>query len=213
MSIETAPTPNRADRRRQRTRQALVDAALVFLSEGRTNVSIQEITDAADVGFGSFYNHFESKDELFEAALVQVLQSYVEVRDTVAAGLEDPAEIFTVSYRMTGRLAHSHPELARVLLNTGTKALVHEAGLAPRARADIAAAVEAGRFHVEDVELAFMAAGSAMLGLMQLLESTPDADAGALTDHMTVLVLRMLGVSKRDATRLCQRPLPVETLP
>ena len=28
-----------------------------------------EITQAADVGMGSFYNHFESKDELFEAAV------------------------------------------------------------------------------------------------------------------------------------------------
>jgi AcrR family transcriptional regulator len=213
MSVEAVPPPNRAARRKRRTRQALVDAALVFLSEGRPNVSIQEITDAADVGFGSFYNHFESKDQLFEAALVQVLQSYVEMRDIVAAGLEDPAEIFTVSYRMTGRLAHSHPELARVLLNTGTKALIHEAGLAPRARADIAAGVEAGRFHVDDVELAFMAAGSAMLGLMQLLQNSPDADAGSLTDGMALLVLRMLGVSKRDATRLCQRPLPAEPLP
>jgi len=28
--------------------------------------SIQEITDTADIGFGSFYNHFESKDQLFQ---------------------------------------------------------------------------------------------------------------------------------------------------
>ena len=27
---------------------------------------VLEITQAADVGMGSFYNHFESKEELFE---------------------------------------------------------------------------------------------------------------------------------------------------
>ena len=208
MTASPAAPRSRVDRRKQRTRQALVDAAQQLLADGRTNVSIQEITDAADVGFGTFYNHFESKEELFEVALAHTLQSYVDLRDTVVAGIEDPAEIFTVSFRMTGRLQKEHPELVRVLLNTGPRALVHDAGLAPRARRDIAAAKEAGRFDVGDVDLAFMAAGGAMLGLLQLLESDPEADVAAMTDEMTYSVLRMFGMNKRDATRLCRRPLP-----
>ena len=71
-----ADVPTRVDRRKERTRNALLGAARQFLSEGRTNVSIQEITDAADVGFGSFYNHFESKDALFEAAVGSTLHAY-----------------------------------------------------------------------------------------------------------------------------------------
>ena len=143
MTVQVTTPPNRVDRRKQRTRSALLRAARRLLAEDRTNVSIQEITDAADVGFGSFYNHFESKDELFEAAVTQTLQAYVDLRDAVVAGYDDPAEIFTVSFRMTGRLQQQHPELVRVLLNTGPRILVHDAGLAPRARKDIAAAKEA----------------------------------------------------------------------
>ena len=124
------------------------------------------------------------------------------------AGYDDPAEIFTVSFRMTGRLHQQHPELVRVLLNTGPKILVHDVGLAPRARQDISAAKDAGRFDLENVDLALMAAGGAMLGLLQLLESQPDADAAALTDQMTFSVLRMFGMTKRQATALCSRPLP-----
>ena len=30
---------------------------------------ILEITQAADVGMGSFYNHFETKEQLFDAAV------------------------------------------------------------------------------------------------------------------------------------------------
>ena len=58
-----AATPGtRLDRRKARTRQALVDAAVQLIAEGRgERASIQEITDAADIGFGSFYNHFDSK--------------------------------------------------------------------------------------------------------------------------------------------------------
>jgi AcrR family transcriptional regulator len=210
MTEQPTRSPNRVDRRKQRTRSALLKAARRLLAEGRTNVSIQEITDAADVGFGSFYNHFESKDELFEAAVTQTLKAYVDLRDGVVAGYDDPAEIFTVSFRMTGRLQKHHPELVRVLLNTGPRILVHDAGLAPRARQDIAAAKEAGRFDVDNVDLALMAAGGAMLGLLQLLESQPDADTAALTDQMTFAVLRMFGMTKREATKLCSRPLPPE---
>jgi AcrR family transcriptional regulator len=208
MAVGVTESGSRVDRRKQRTRRALVDAAQQVLAEGRTNISIQELTEAADVGFGSFYNHFESKEQLFEVALAQALQSYVELRDAVVAGLDDPAEIFAVSFRMTGRLQRERPDLVRVLLNTGPRALVHEAGLAPRARKDIAAAQASGRFDLNDVDLAFMAAGGAMLGLLQLLESQPEADAGRMADEMTFAVLRMFGMTKRDATRLCNRPLP-----
>ena len=37
---------------------------------------ILEITQAADVGMGSFYNHFESKEQLFEAAVEAVMDAY-----------------------------------------------------------------------------------------------------------------------------------------
>ena len=93
-----------------------------------------------------------------------------------------------------------------MLLNTGPRVLVHDAGLAPRARRDIAAAKEAGRFDVDNVDLALMAAGGAMLGLLQLLESQPDADAAALTDQMTFSVLRMFGMTKREASQALQPP-------
>ncbi len=54
---------NRLDRRKARTRQALIDAAVQLIAEGRgERASIQEITEAADIGFGSFYNHFASKE-------------------------------------------------------------------------------------------------------------------------------------------------------
>ena len=45
-----------------RTRQALIDAAVRLIAEGRgERASIAEITDEADIGFGSFYNHFDSR--------------------------------------------------------------------------------------------------------------------------------------------------------
>ena len=61
---------DRNDRRRARTRRALLDAARrVIGRQGVENVTIQEITDEADVGFGSFYNHFATKEDLLQELL------------------------------------------------------------------------------------------------------------------------------------------------
>ncbi|MGK0338981.1 MAG: AcrR family transcriptional regulator, partial [Candidatus Azotimanducaceae bacterium] len=50
--------PTRLVRKRERTRQALIEAAAVLVDErGHERISIQDITDKADVGLGTFYNY------------------------------------------------------------------------------------------------------------------------------------------------------------
>ena len=86
MSEVATPEPNRLDRRKARTRAALIRAAQMLIAEGRTNVPILEITQAADVGMGSFYNHFETKEELFEAAVEAVMDGYGQLLDDLTNG-------------------------------------------------------------------------------------------------------------------------------
>ncbi len=61
-SAAGTPKVSRLDRRKARTRQALIDAAVRLIAEGRGDrASIAEITEEADIGFGSFYNHFDAR--------------------------------------------------------------------------------------------------------------------------------------------------------
>ena len=206
---ETPTQPaNRLDRRKARTRAALIRAAQTLIAQGRTNVPILEITQAADVGMGSFYNHFETKEQLYEAAVEAVMDAYGQLLDQVTAGIEDPAEVFASSFRLTGRLHRREPELSRVLLNNLPRLLSADDGLAPRARRDIAAAVDAGRFDVADVDVAVTIAAGALLALGQLLHDQPDRDVEQTTDRMTEDLLRMFGASRQQARRICSLPLP-----
>ena len=91
MSQTPTPTENRLDRRKARTRAALIRAAQNLIAQGRTNVPILEITQAADVGMGSFYNHFETKEELFDAAVEDALDSFGAAMDQSTAGIDDAA--------------------------------------------------------------------------------------------------------------------------
>jgi AcrR family transcriptional regulator len=149
---------SRLDRRKARTRQALIDAAVRLIGEGRGDrASIQEITEAADIGFGSFYNHFDSKEQLFQTASEEVLERWGQMIDRATAGVGDQAERFAVGLRITGRLGWTHPDIAGFLTGSGLDVLDIPTGLAPRALRDIQAGQEAGRFTVPDAEIALRA--------------------------------------------------------
>jgi AcrR family transcriptional regulator len=205
--LSDAPV-NRLERRKQRTRAALIKAAQAFIAEGKVNVPVLEITQAADVGMGSFYNHFESKEQLFEAAVAEVLESHGALLDHLTSSIDDPAETFACSFRLTGRLFRRRPQESRILLANGMALLSSDLGLAPRALRDIEAAVGAGRFTVDDPELALSVAGGALLGLGNLLRSQPDRDDAAAADIVTEDVLRLFGLPADEAREICRRPLP-----
>ncbi|HTF49787.1 MAG TPA: TetR/AcrR family transcriptional regulator [Pseudonocardia sp.] len=208
MPRKAESSQTRPERRRAQTRAALVRAAQRLLAAGTPNVSVLEITNLADVGMGSFYNHFQSKEELYAAAIDASLEAHGNLLDALTADLDDPAERFARSFRLTGRLNKRYPELTQVMRNHGLAMIVADQGLAPRALRDITAATQAGRFHVRDPELAVVAAGGALLGLSQLLHSQPERDDAEATDLMAQDVLRMFGVPAEDAHEICTRPLP-----
>ena len=173
-STNGALPTNRLDRRKARTRQALVDAAVRLIAEGRgERASVQEITEAADIGFGSFYNHFESKEQLFETASSEVLERWAQVLDRACVGISDPAEVLSHSLRISARLGCTHPDVGRFITGAGLDLLDAPGGLAPRALRDIQAGQAAGQFTVRDAGVALGAVAGGLIGLLRMHQSDP----------------------------------------
>ena len=205
-----APGPNRLDRRKARTRGALIAAAREMLaSRDPAEVSIQEITEAADVGFGSIYNHFDSKAELFDAALAEAMEELGQLLDDVTRNIDDPAQVFATAVRITARLPKTHPQLAKIVLRTGLPYLTSEQGLTPRALRDLQQAKRAGRFAIDDSHVALACTGGALLGVLQLTSTQgkpPAIDRAA--DELAVNLLRMFGVPHDEARTIACSKLP-----
>lgn len=200
--------PSGQTARRERTRNALVSAALGLLEEGRNSATIEEITRRAGVGFGSFHNHFSSREELFTEAVLVVLDRYAEVLQTATADLSDPAERFAASFRLVGRLTRQEPDLLAPLSTIGTDALLIERGLRVVALADLRDGVSSGRFADVEPETLLVAVGGTLLGLVRLLQHEPERDAESTTDQITERVLCMLGIGADEARLLVSQPLP-----
>ena len=199
---------NRLERRKQRTRAALIRAAQAFIAAGKLSVPVLEITQAADVGMGSFYNHFDSKEALFDAAVDEVLDAHGALVDHLTSAIDDAAEVFACSFRLTGRLFRRRPQESRIVLANGMTMLSSERGLAPRALRDIEAATRAGRFQVDDPELALAVAGGALLGLGHLLLNQPERDDSQAADGLTENMLHLFGMPADEAQEICRRPVP-----
>jgi AcrR family transcriptional regulator len=208
-SERPAAQGRKVDPRRARTRAALVSAAQQFLADGRVEVSIQEITETAGVGFGSFYNHFENKDQLWGAAVSDTLRVHGEFVAALTADIDDPAEVFCVGMRLTGRLQREFPHLARVLIHTDPATLMADrGGLIAHAERDLEAAIACGRFDLTDTDFAIHLTAGALQAIVAMLDARPELDADAVADEFAVRILRAFGLSAADAAALVARPLP-----
>src|ERR1700687_2834231 len=74
--------PDPRPRRSAETRERLFRAALdLFAKKGFAETTVEDITEAADVGKGTFFNYFPSKDHIlvaFSEMQLAKLQSAVE---------------------------------------------------------------------------------------------------------------------------------------
>ncbi len=104
----TSPVPgavrgearSKVDPRVQRSREALVEAALQeFLREGYRDASLDDIAGRADVAKRTIYNVFADKEALFRAVLAEAMDTAERFSAEVVAHLGDDTEDFEQELR------------------------------------------------------------------------------------------------------------------
>lgn len=101
-----ARLPSRRERHSAAVRQRLFDAAMHLVAEhGFQATTVEEITQAADVGKGTFFNYFPSKEELlnsFGEIRLGKVRAALEAAEEGRESIKNPAAPRTDSGRRSG---------------------------------------------------------------------------------------------------------------
>jgi AcrR family transcriptional regulator len=204
----TSPSQNApADgltRRSRRTRRDLLAAARALLEEqGVTALTAKAVTDRADVGYGTFYHHFESTEALLTAGIEDSMREFAAEMELGFADADDKAWVFTASMSNTFRMLAAHPALGWMLERPQVLAACLLEACGPFARRDVGAMIAAG---IIEPEAAYGVGYFEwiLVGALADVSKNPkrirEIEAGLLS-----LVLRALGVEKKKAAELITR--------
>jgi AcrR family transcriptional regulator len=109
--------PDRRQRRSTETRERLFRAALrLFAEQGFAETTVEDITNAADVGKGTFFNYFPSKEHILIAFSDMQLSKLQATVDQMRARPEPMRSFFrAMTLRMTEEPSKA-PDVVRALL-------------------------------------------------------------------------------------------------
>jgi len=115
-----ASLPSAASRRERRSaelRERLFRSALgLFASKGYAETTVEDITEAADVGKGTFFNYFPSKEHILMAfGEMQLSRLESVIREAEQSGLPMREVMRTLVLRMTEEPVRN-PAIVRALL-------------------------------------------------------------------------------------------------
>jgi AcrR family transcriptional regulator len=198
---------SRIDRRKRRNRLALIKAADKIMTEkGIDAATMLEIAELADVGAGTVYSYFASKDELAVCVLEQVMHRLAERIEAVTDTFSDPAQVYAFGCRNVMRAATSDQRWRWLLKRSEVIAGAMYRVMGPYAIRDIRRACKAGRYSVEDPELAWRQATHAIVGFsIAVCDQSVDPEK---IDEAVVNLLGMVGVPRAEAWEIARRPCP-----
>ena len=201
------PVPRpRGDRRRQRTRSAILSAGQkLFATRAIEGVTIDDIVAEADVAKGSFYNHFDDKEGL-ASAILELVHGDCEFRILAAnRTIDDPALRVARALCVMVLYAAEHPDRLRALLSLSERRRVAGSPLNAGVIGDIEDGLAKGRFSGISVEAGLLVTttliSAAVVHARASDVATPVDDRA---ETIAAALLRALGVPTADAAPLAQ---------
>ena len=193
--------------KRERTRRKLMTATRdLIYDRGIERVAILDITDAAGVAAGSFYNYFENKAAIVAAIVDDFHEVFEAHLSETRLRLKDPAMRLSVSLKYFFTQSQNNEAWRSFVINAGLsdkQVLVQS----PRqCRDDIAFGVRGGRFKSDSVAIT----QSLITGMANHVALEIQRGRLPKTAVLETLrhILRMLGLPDIAAKAFAEAPLP-----
>lgn len=197
----------RPDRRRERTRGALLQAGRVLLASRDVDaLSVDEIVAAADVAKGSFYNHFADKDVFAREIGAAVRRQAEEAVSRANADIADAAVRVARALCVFIRFAIEHRDSAQLLWRLNSGATIADAPVNRGLREEVLRAHHQRTFAALDVETSVLTImGTVVISMRHVLEERAVSPPQRIGAQMATGMLRALGVPSRRAASVAAR--------
>jgi AcrR family transcriptional regulator len=119
LKSSTLRNPQRADnqsRLEMRQEQILEAAARLFAEHGYSATDTQLLADHLEVGKGTLYRYFPSKEELFLATVDRVMRELCQQCDASIAGIDDPLDQIAAGIKAYLRFFAEYPAFVELLI-------------------------------------------------------------------------------------------------
>lgn len=208
MTADTIAAPEgRVARRQARNRRALIDAARRIMSQkGIDAATMVEIADLADVGAGTVYNYFKSKEDLAIAVLEDLMLDLAVKIEKVTDTFDDPGQVYAFGIRTVIDTATGDLRWRQLLNRSEVMANAMFRQMGPFAIRDLEKATRAGRFKVDDAALTWKMTTHAVVGVA--LSVANDELPVSVIDNCIVRLLCMTGIGRDAAVDLAKRDRP-----
>jgi AcrR family transcriptional regulator len=202
----------RAVRKRARTRGELVAAAEQLVAKrGLDAVSVDEITEAADVAKGTFYTHFADKGDLAATIANHIRIELEEKITAVNDGVDDAAVRMANGLSTFFAFAVAQPVRARALIRLFPGVVDPEMPINAGVRSDVTLGLKTKRFWVASVNAAVVTLlGMASAAAMRLTDAAHRvADPYAFSSEVLTTALVALGLKRIEAAHLAKTAMDI----
>jgi AcrR family transcriptional regulator len=191
---------NRFERRKERTRVDLLHAAeQVMAHKGVHGTKVADIAEAADVGVGTFYLHFETKEALFDSLVADTVERLKAAIDRARVGTPTVIDEMQASIAALCRFASDNRAVFRVVFGHGSSyhGIVREAQ--EMFAADIEDTIERGAAQglFSDIDPALAAQAAVGMSTQLLAWWTAHDHVAIETLERTLSVLTLNGLRRQ----------------
>jgi len=192
--------------KRERTRVNLIEAAYrVFARKEADSVTIDEIIGEAAVARGTFYNYFQTREEVLTAVAAALSDEMNHSIWAQSAQIDDPAERMAIATRQFLHQAIRDSTWGWVIVRCGLVAAPLSETIKTGVTTDLEAGMELGRFQVANKQAAIdLILGTGLMAMRTILGGHPEPD---YPEQIAKLILKTLGVDDGEAHSIAFRVL------
>jgi AcrR family transcriptional regulator len=184
----------------------LIEAAYrVFARREAEAVTIDEIIAEAAVARGTFYNYFQTREEVLTAVAAALSDRMNHGIWAQSEAITDPAVRMAIAMRQFLHQARRDSTWGWMIVRTGLVAAPLSDTIKTGVTTDLMAGIELGRFQVECAQAAIdLVLGTGLMAMRTILNGQSEAD---YPEQVVWLILKSLGVESGEAEAIAFQDL------